>query len=173
MFVCFHVHICARKLENFLLFSYDLTTIRFLHLGKLRQIVCLFAWLTLSDLRRIWHNVHFIVRTVVLVPDVLRYKRYVLCVFLVIDATWGSSDLIENPQLEAVAQALLYLRKHESRCPAKFVGSVSQSRAPMDSLHASLSLIFPSLHLLFCYPSLSLCPLMHLDHCWGLHAKMV
>lgn len=55
-----------------------------------------------------------------------------------------------------------------NRCTAKFVGYVSQSRALMDSLHASLCLIFSSLHLPLRYASLFLCPLMHLDHCWGL-----
>lgn len=53
----------------------------------------------------------------------------------------------------------------ESRCTAKFVGCVSQSTALMDSLHASLGLIFSPLHLLLPCAVLSLCPLMHLDHC--------
>lgn len=48
---------------------------------------------------------------------------------------------------------------------AKFVGFLSQSTALMDSLHASLCLIFLSLHLLPSYPLLFPCPLMLLDHC--------
>lgn len=57
-----------------------------------------------------------------------------------------------------------------SRCAvAASFRYVCQSTA----LYDSCGFIFSSLHLLSCFPSLSLRPLMHLDHCWGLGTEMV
>lgn len=87
-----------------------------------------------------------------------------MCFVFLINATWGSSDLKLTHSPDCIWENM-----SESRCTVKFVGSMSQPRALMDSLRATyLGLISPPPLLLFCYPSFSLCPLMCLDHCWGL-----
>lgn len=100
--------------------------------------------------------------------DVFRHKSCELCICS--DFKQGVTDLKSHREMQLHKLYCIWeiWGLYESRCSAKLVGYESQSRALMNSLHASLCLTFPSLHLLLRFPSPSSCPLMHLDQCWGL-----
>ena len=151
---------------NLLLCCYNF----FLNLGKRRVCVCLTVthavWLEIS-FRRILNEMHIIVSTQAPMFGALRCERAVL--LSSDNSTMGGYDFRKKKKTSQLDEAVFYSRTYEPvktdvRLNLLDTGSVQSTDGFPTCLPQSQFSFPPSA----ATPLLSLCPLMHLDHCWGL-----